>query len=277
MYKKLMSYLMKPDIYQMSDSAIWEDEHISKGMLECFLDPEAEAPSFKHSFIDKAVDWITSIVPPDKYPRLLDLGCGAGLFTERFYKKGYKVSGIDFAKRSIDYANKNAKKHDLDINYMHKNYMEFQGDNEYDVITLISCDFGVLSDSDRKALLERIYSALKPGGIFIVDVFTPEYHVRKRPETKTWDHHDSCFMCGVPHICIKSHYRYDECNTFCDQYIIVKEDFVDCFNIWEHVFTAYEITRDLSSAGFTELNLFSHCDGTEYSSDSEIICVVAKK
>ena len=278
MNEQLMGYMKKPVLYQEGTSTIWEDEHISKGMLECFLDPEANAPSFKHSFIDKSVDWIASIAPPEKYRDLIDLGCGVGLYAERLCKKGYKVSGIDFAERSVNYAKENAKKNNLDINYSVKNYMDFSSNEEFDVITLISCDFGVLTENNRKLLLEKIFSSLKQGGVFIVDVFTTEYQHKKNPEAKSWEYHDSCFMCGSPHICVKTiNYKYDDCNTFCDQYLIIKENSIDCYNVWEHVFTSAEIKKDFTSAGFSTIEFYNHCDGAKYTSDTERICIVAKK
>ncbi len=37
---------------------------------------------------------------------------------------------------------------------------------------LIFCDLGALTDKQRDILMGKIYSALKPGGIFVFDVFT---------------------------------------------------------------------------------------------------------
>ena len=38
--------LMKPPaLYERTDAAFWDDEHISRGMLAAHLDPEFEGPA----------------------------------------------------------------------------------------------------------------------------------------------------------------------------------------------------------------------------------------
>ena len=43
--------------------------------------------------------------PTSRLSTLLDLEvCGPGLYSELFAESGYQVTGVDFSKRSIDYA-----------------------------------------------------------------------------------------------------------------------------------------------------------------------------
>ena len=77
-------------------------------MLKAHLDPEFDGASRKLDFIEKSVAWITERIPPADYPLLLDIGCGPGIYAEMFTKKGYQVTGVDFSKRSIDYAQQSA-------------------------------------------------------------------------------------------------------------------------------------------------------------------------
>ncbi len=109
------------------------------------------------------------------------MGCGPGLYAERLHKKGYNITGIDFSQRSINYARKKARERNQEINYVYKNYMDINYKNEFEIVILIYCDFGVLSDIRRQVLLKKIYESLKPGGKFIFDVFTlKEFEKRKR-------------------------------------------------------------------------------------------------
>ena len=70
MFSKLLSYLARPELYAPSSAPFWDDEHISKGMLATHLDPEWDAASRNHLFIDKSVEWISRILPPKDYPPL---------------------------------------------------------------------------------------------------------------------------------------------------------------------------------------------------------------
>ena len=99
MITKLNKYLKKPHLYAPSTGEFWNDEHISKEMLAAHLNPDLEAATRKHEFLDHSVEWITKIAPPSQYKSLLDLGCGPGLYAERFNKAGYSVERPPLYKR----------------------------------------------------------------------------------------------------------------------------------------------------------------------------------
>jgi 2-polyprenyl-3-methyl-5-hydroxy-6-metoxy-1,4-benzoquinol methylase len=118
MYQDLFNYLKdKPSLYTTSTNKFWDDEHISKGMLEAHLNPDIDPASRNHVFIDRSVEWIGRIAYPRKSPKLLDLGCGPGIYAERFTRRVYQVTGIDFSRRSIRYATDSAKGQGLGIEY----------------------------------------------------------------------------------------------------------------------------------------------------------------
>ena len=123
MFNDLKKFMIKPELYAPGASAFWDDEHISKGMLEAHLNPNLEAASRKHEFIDESVKWIESIAPSSQYRELLDLGCGPGLYAERFSNIGYSVTGIDFSKRSIAYAKEQTLLNKSEIEYRYQNYL----------------------------------------------------------------------------------------------------------------------------------------------------------
>jgi len=50
-------------------------------MLESHLDSHWDSATRRHEFVDRSAVWISAIAPPEKYPSLLDLGCGPGLFS----------------------------------------------------------------------------------------------------------------------------------------------------------------------------------------------------
>lgn len=277
MINKLLIYTSeKPEVYTASTSKFWDDEHISKGMLEAHLNPEWDAATRNHNFVTKFVEWIASIASPVTYPELLDLGCGPGIYAEKFYISGYHVTGMDYSKRSIEYAIDSAKNNNMPIEYIYQNYLDIMYQEKFDVITLIYCDFGVMSNQDRNSLLKRIYQALKPGGIFILDVFTPNQY-KGREEPKDWYYSESGFWSEKPHICLNSFYRYDDSNTILDQTVVITEDSIECYNIWDHTFIKEELEEELQKAGFTSLDFYGDVAGDEYKADGNLMCAVAKK
>ncbi|MDR2599597.1 MAG: class I SAM-dependent methyltransferase [Oscillospiraceae bacterium] len=275
MLNKLKKYLVKPEIYTPGTNSMWDDYHISENMLDAHLEPENEAASRNHKFIDKSVKWITNIAPPAKYANLLDLGCGPGLYTKRFHKAGYTVTGIDFSKRSIEYAEVEAVLCNVDITYIYRSYLNIDYKEQFDIITLIYCDYAALSKSDRKILLEKIYQALKPGGMFIFDVFT---HKMKLPASQTWYYSpDSGFFCDNPHLCLNSVYQYPDEHVELRQTIVVTEDDVKTYNTWECFYNIEQLVDEVLPIGFSSYKIYSDVAGKAYSDDSETLCGVFVK
>ena len=115
MNSNIIIALERPPVYTKSKGEFWNDEHISKQMLKAHLNPEFDGASRKLDFIEKSVSWIVELVSPSSYPFLLDVGCGPGIYAEKFTQMGFHVTGIDFSNRSINYANQSALKKKLEI------------------------------------------------------------------------------------------------------------------------------------------------------------------
>ena len=266
----------KPKLYEQSQNNIWEDEYISKNMLCAHLDEKQDPATRNMEFVKKSVEWIAAVLPVTKYPLLLDLGCGPGIYTELFYKKGYHVSGIDLSRRSIAYARNSACKNKFNIQYIQGDYTKIDFPASYNLITLIYCDFGVLPGPERKKLLHKVYHSLLPNGIFCFDVFTPlKYKGIK--EMKQWEVEEKGFWKEELCLLLHSFYRYDEENTFLNQYVTITKKDLAFYYVWEHTFTLEELVQDLKEAGFQEMRIFGNVAGKKYETTDDTICILAQK
>jgi SAM-dependent methyltransferase len=266
----------RPEVYEKSATAFWDDAHISKGMLEAHLNPDTDLASRRLEFIEKSVQWITAVGGPRTHPELLDLGCGPGLYAELFSAGGFDVTGVDLSERSIRYARESALRKNLSISYLHENYLDIVYEEVFDVVTLIYCDFGVLNPEEREILLEKIHKALKPGGLFVFDVCSLRQY-ENRAETTSWNLSAGGYWSAEPYLCLYSFYRYDSSNTYADQYTVIEQDGIRCFNIWNHRFSVEELRNDLCRACFRKAEFFGDVAGREYSESSETVCAVAWK
>ena len=115
-------------------------------MLEYHLNESVDLSSRNKDFIDNSVKWIVSHFNINENSKIIDFGCGPGLYTTQFAEKSAKTSGIDFSERSIHHAKNIAASKSLDINYFYQNYLEFETNEKYDLITMIFCDFCALTD-----------------------------------------------------------------------------------------------------------------------------------
>lgn len=152
----LLNQLQVPSRFEQTDNVFWQDPYIAQKLLEIHLSSDTEGASRSFQFIDKSIDFIQRIAPKKSYQKVLDLGCGPGLYSERLARKGYTVTGIDFSENSIRYAKEQAKKLDYDIEYRYENYLELNDSNMYDLALLIYCDYGALAPENRSKLLFNI-------------------------------------------------------------------------------------------------------------------------
>ena len=152
MYQTLLDVFRElPPPYATDGLPFWDDDHISKSMLEAHLKPDTDGASRRPGFIEKSVRWIAALCPPEGGKRLIDLGCGPGLYAERFCRAGFRVTGVDFSRRSIAYAVASAARNCLPVRYLCQSYLNLEFDTCFDVATLIYCDYGVLAPDCRSA------------------------------------------------------------------------------------------------------------------------------
>jgi len=266
----LNDLMRKPAPYEPAEPLFWDDPHISAQMLEAHLDPETEAASRKPAMIDRICDWFIEHFRLKPGDQVLDLGCGPGLYTIRLAKRGLKVTGIDYSKRSIEYARRAAAEQSLDIEYRYQDYLtkDYLSDDSaerFDLVIMVYCDFPVLSEEKQGILLGRVARALKPGGKFAFDVFTAQSPSYK--ETSSWSLSgpNGGFWSADPYLSLFRKFHYPETDTWLDQYLIVREDLsVKVYRNWDRVYTPETIRKALDVHGFVLDEVWGGLDGSEY-------------
>lgn len=104
MYELLSDVLRRPEPFsRYTVNELWTRPHLAKQMLAFHLSQETDLASRTYESIDRAVQWIDDQLGLSG-KSLCDLGCGPGLYAQRFESKGANVTGVDFSEVSIDYA-----------------------------------------------------------------------------------------------------------------------------------------------------------------------------
>lgn len=110
---------------------------------------------------------VDAYLPENKEARLLDIGCGVGLFVYYLQKKGYaNIEGIDISQGQIDFAAANAG---VKLKLQAADPIRFLADKAgfYDQIYLMD----VLEHVTKEKLAEflsPVIKALKPGGSLVI-------------------------------------------------------------------------------------------------------------
>jgi cyclopropane fatty-acyl-phospholipid synthase-like methyltransferase len=244
-------------------------------MLQAHLSQEHEAASRKKESIDAQVEHLTFTGILKAGDRILDLGCGPGLYASRLYRKGLKVTGVDFSRRSIEFAIAYAVENNLDIDYRLLDFFNIDFSGEFDAVTQIYGELNTFSDEKRDAFLKMVHKALTPEGLFIFDITTRE-RMRERTGTR-WYLFEGGFWRPGTHLFLEEGYDYPEENVWLDQYIIVDEKEVTVYRNWFRDYSLKSIRDVLEKAGFSILQIWNDLDGTPYEEGGDWLAVVAKK
>ena len=240
----------KPDLYEKGTAEMWCDDHISRHLLEMHINPDSDSASRKRSTIEKTVQWIETVSGTGT-KTILDLGCGPGLYCELLARRGNIVTGVDFSRRSIEYAKGSARKNNLKITYLRKNYLDLPFENAFDVVVMIYCDFDVLVPDDRTRLLENVYRALKPGGLFLFDTLNPKAPAAMKVPERSWDVSENGFWKDRPFLVLSETFHYDTHHVILQQHTVCTDECQpDIYRFWTHYYDSGILARILAEAGF---------------------------
>jgi tRNA/tmRNA/rRNA uracil-C5-methylase (TrmA/RlmC/RlmD family) len=83
-----------------------------------------QAYSTSASFVPALTATVLSYLDPQPSDKVLDLGCGDGVFTANFSNKVQKVLGLDASGRMIEAAQKDHSGHNTEFRVLDVRYLE---------------------------------------------------------------------------------------------------------------------------------------------------------
>ncbi len=276
MFDELYEINKKPEPFEFYTAGeLWADEHTSKKMLEYHLDGSVDISSRKTAFVDRSVSWITSFFDLRPGSELLDLGCGPGLYANRFAEREINVTGVDFSKRSIEYASQTALNSGVKADYIHANYLDFKTGKRFDLITMIMCDFCALSPGQRRIMLGKFRDWLKPGGAVLLDVYSlSSFDQKEESSTYEFNHMDH-FWSAEDYYCFINSFRYDEEKLTLDKYTVIERDRTRVVYNWLQYFSVESLEREFTESGLAVGYIYSDVAGGAYDPESPEFAVTA--
>ncbi|UCE41882.1 MAG: class I SAM-dependent methyltransferase [Candidatus Aminicenantes bacterium] len=278
MFKELKEINSRPLPFQFyTADELWTNEHTSKQMLEYHLNESIDVASRNRSFIERSVKWILSYFKVDSKTEIADFGCGPGLYTNRLAERGAIVTGVDFSENSLNYAKQTAAEKSLNVNYVWADYLDFETTDRFDLITMIMCDFCVLSPEQRKKILTKFHSLLKPGGSVLLDVYSLEgFNQREESATYEWNQLNG-FWSQEDYYCFVNTVKYETEKVILDKYTIIEESRKRVVYNWLQYYSKESLVKEFEANGFVIEHFFSDVSGKTYTSESNEMAAVAKK
>ncbi|HNR03921.1 MAG TPA: class I SAM-dependent methyltransferase [Bacillota bacterium] len=278
MFNNLKAINERPKPFQYYTAAeLWTDEHTSKKMLDYHLNEEIDVSSRNARFINRSVSWIIEKFNLNNKSNVLDFGCGPGLYTNRFAERGINVTGVDFSKRSIEYAAQIASSKNLKVNYVHKNYLEYETQDRFDLITMIMCDYCALSPEQRGIMLNKFKELLKHSGNVLLDVYSLKSYNRREEIAAYEFNHLNNFWSPEDYYCFVNTFKYCDEKIILDKYTIIEKAQTRVIYNWLQYYSVETLRREFEDNGLEVLEFYSDVCGLPYDAESLEFAVAARQ
>jgi len=236
----------------------WVKKTFDKNYLEAF--------KFLDRNANKEVNQIVKLLKIRKSDLILDSCCGWGRHTLVFYKKGYKIQGVDISKDFIIHAKKNCNK----IIFSKKDIRNINSGEKYNIILNLETSFGYYSDKTNKRIIKNFYNSLKEDGKIIIELINLEYiysNFKKK-----------LILLNQPTIKIIDHNAIQNQKKYIKTLRIITLKKLTYKKIIKlRLYSKKELLKIFRSAGFKDIRFFGNFFGEKYSKRSIRLIVVGQK
>jgi SAM-dependent methyltransferase len=143
---------------------------------------------YKDKDYEQEVTFIEQIFSAFGKPSIiLEVGCGTGNYTRLLHQKGYEITGLDASEKMINLA-----KQKCDCTFHFGDIRSFSLGERFDAcIALFAVMSYVVENSDVVRALSNVRAHLKPGGLFVFDVWNGLAVMRTLPEVRVKEVEDN--------------------------------------------------------------------------------------
>lgn len=270
-----------PAPWTEGDNIPWNEPGFSQRMLQVHLSQEWDAASRRGSIIDQHVTFIHRQCMESRPGRILDLGCGPGLYAHRLARLGHTVHGIDFSPASIGYARETAEKEGLSrctFVLSDLRQADFDPPGAYDLVMLLYGEFNVFRPEDVRSLFRKAHKALKPYGRLLLEP-SPEGYIRKLgAKPAIWYTQETGIFADQPHLVLVESFWNEASRAATTRYYVVD---LQSAAVTRHAASYQAYHNDdyhnlLGECGFDGVTFYPNLLGTEEWSE-DFLVVLAEK
>ncbi len=199
----------------------WDNAEFSARMLRQHLDQTHDRASRRAETIDAHVDWIFNHLLAAAPSRVVDLGCGPGLYTQRLAELGCTCFGVDISPASVSHAQQTAIARNLDCTYVLGDIRTVDLGSGHDLAMLLFGEFNTFSPDDVPLLLERVATSLRPGGTLLLEAHTFESVLEEGARRAGWYTSPDGVFSERPHVVLSEHAWNDSRATALTRYHVI--------------------------------------------------------
>ncbi|MDR2600396.1 MAG: class I SAM-dependent methyltransferase [Oscillospiraceae bacterium] len=126
---------------------------------------------------------IIELMPPDKYTRVLDIGCGEGKDSVFLARCGYDVSAFDLSDTGVEKTKKLAERANVKVNVFKANIWDYRLNDNYDIL-FSSGVLHYIKPELRDEVFGNYLTHTNENGLNVFNVFIKKPFITPAPENE---------------------------------------------------------------------------------------------
>lgn len=127
---------------------------------------------FGDDIVSRIIRWMETSSLVKKDSKLLDVGCGNGMFLTELANEGFiHLHGVDYSEKAVELAKAIAEKQNINIHFSVQNILEGLK-NKFDIIhdkgTYDAISLTEDALTNRNVYIENVYNSLNDNGLYII-------------------------------------------------------------------------------------------------------------
>jgi SAM-dependent methyltransferase len=275
----IVNRIGEPAPWAEGDNIPWNDPDFSERMLAEHLSQEHDLASRKSATIDEHVDWIFSTVLEGCPGKLLDLGCGPGLYVRRLSARGCECVGLDFSPASIRHAKETAAADDLPCRFVLADLRDEAFGVGFDMVMMIYGQFNVFQRHRGMEILRKAHAALAPKGRLLLELQSATQIQKEGESGPSWYSAPSGLFSHKPHLVLQENFWDAEAAASTARFSVIDAETasVSDYALSNEAYTGEELHDALRTAGFGEVQSFPSLTGLAVSGEADLPVVVARR
>ena len=268
-----------PEPWAEGEKIPWNEPAFSARMLQEHLSQDHDLASRRFATIDAHVTWIHRQVLDGKPARILDLGCGPGLYAKRLARLGHTCVGVDFSPASIAYAKEQAAGAGLPLTYIEGDVRAVDYGMGYDLVMFIYGEFNVFKPADARSILQKANQALKPGGWLLLEPHTFAAVESLGKVANSWYTTSGGLFSERAHYCLAENFWDVERAIATERYFIIDASTGDVTRYASSMqaYTDEHYRALLTTCGYHDVRFYPSLKGEADESTNWLCAIVAQK
>jgi SAM-dependent methyltransferase len=275
----IVNRIVPPAPWAEGDNIPWNEPGFSARMLREHLSQDHDLASRRAALIDRHVDWIHHTLLGGHPTRILDLGCGPGLYTSRLARRGHACVGIDFSPASIAHAGDEASRDGLACTYVEADAREADFGCDFGLVMMIFGQINVFRREAMRDILRRSHAALRDGGQLLLEPQRDDHLRKTGTQPASWSSHEAGLFSDQPHLVLREP-SWDEDATTCTERFYVIDAATGCvtrYALSSVGCTLDELTGVLADSGFRDVTSYPSLVGVADESAAHSYVIVAQQ